>query len=78
MDFLKLIEKNTAHNSKLLEKFKNTEIQKRIRVKYSLEDELAVQRKRDTEPEEFKAYYDYVEQCKTEVKELISKINKGV
>jgi hypothetical protein len=39
-----------------------------IRKKYSLNQELAILRQRDTKPEEFAEYNDYVEQCKQEVK----------
>ena len=35
-----------------------------IRLKYSIDDELAIQRQRDTKPDEFEAYNAYVEYCK--------------
>ena len=35
-----------------------------IRQKYSLDEELAIQRQRDTKPIEFQQYFDYCEQCK--------------
>ena len=38
----------------------------RIREVYSVDDELAILRQRDTKPEEFKAYNDFVEQIKAE------------
>lgn len=34
--------------------------------KYDVYAELAIQRQRDTKPEDFKEYFDYVEQCKRE------------
>lgn len=40
-----------------------------IRERYTIEDELAIQRQRDTKPEEFQAYFDYVEECKEQAKE---------
>ena len=40
----------------------------RIREKYSVDDELAILRQRDTKPEEFIAYNEYVETIKTEEK----------
>lgn len=40
----------------------------RIREKYSIDDELAILRQRDTKPEEFAEYNAFVEQCKSEVK----------
>ena len=35
-----------------------------IRERYSLDEELAIQRQRDTKPEEFRAYFEYCEACK--------------
>lgn len=40
----------------------------RIRAKYSVDDELAILRQRDTKPEEFAKYNEYVEQIKAEEK----------
>ena len=39
-----------------------------IREKYSLDEELAIQRQRDTKPEEFQAYFEYCEACKEKAK----------
>ena len=41
-----------------------------IRQKYSLEEELAIQRQRDTKPNEFQAYFTYCEECKRRAKGL--------
>lgn len=38
----------------------------RIREKYSIDDELAILRQRDTKPEEFAEYNAFVEQIKAE------------
>lgn len=40
----------------------------RIREHYSVDDELALLRQRDTKPEEFAAYNDYCERVKAEEK----------
>ena len=40
-----------------------------IRSRYTLDDELAILRQRDTKPREFEAYYAYAEQCKQQAKE---------
>lgn len=40
-----------------------------VRKKYSISDELAIQRQRETKPKEFQEYYDFVEKCKIEAKE---------
>lgn len=42
----------------------------RIRKKYSINDELAILRQRDTKPEEFEKYNAFVEQIKAEEKEV--------
>lgn len=44
-------------------------VNKYIRQKYSLSQELAILRQRDSKPEEFKAYNLYVEECKAKAKE---------
>ncbi len=38
----------------------------RIREKYSIDDELAILRQRDTKPEEFEQYNAFVERIKAE------------
>lgn len=39
-----------------------------IRERYSLSDELALLRQRDTKDDEYKAYYEYAETCKANAK----------
>ena len=39
-----------------------------IREKYSIDDEIAILRQRDTKPEEFAEYNKFCEDCKTLVK----------
>lgn len=39
-----------------------------IRKKYNINQELAILRQRDAKPLEYQEYYDYVEQCKEQVK----------
>lgn len=46
-----------------------------IREKYSLNDELAVLRQRDTKPEEFEEYNNYAESCKLRAKEEMEEEN---
>ena len=41
----------------------------RIRERFSIDDEIAILRQRDTKPEEYKAYNDFVEQIKAEEKQ---------
>lgn len=42
----------------------------RIRQVYSVDDELAILRQRDTKPDEFIAYHNFVEQIKAEEREV--------
>lgn len=35
-----------------------------LRIRYSLDAELAIHRQRDEKPDEFAAYYAYCEECK--------------
>jgi len=39
-----------------------------IRERYSMDDEIAIQRQKETKPVEFQAYFEYVELCKTSLK----------
>ena len=41
-----------------------------IRQRYSVSQELAIQRQKDAKPEEYIDYYDYCEECKAEAKRL--------
>ena len=43
-------------------------VQQSIRERYSVADELAILRQRDTKPDEFAAYFEYAEQCKAQAK----------
>lgn len=65
---LKLVKKNKEYSSKSWDILYEKLIEKQIRKKYSINAELAILRQRDTKPEEFASYNEYVEQCKTEVK----------
>lgn len=38
-------------------------VESKLRKRYSINQEFEVQRKRDVEPEVFRVYYDYVEEC---------------
>lgn len=41
-----------------------------IRQRYSLDEELAIQRQRDTKPAEFQEYFDFCEECKQQAKQF--------
>ena len=44
-------------------------VEEKIRERYSISDELAILRQRDTKPDEYEAYYSYAEECKRTIKE---------
>ena len=68
MKNLKLAKKNKELHPQSWEALYEKNIEKRIRAKYSLNAELAILRQRDTKPEEFATYNEYVENCKLEAK----------
>lgn len=39
-----------------------------IRERYSIDDEIAINRQRETKPEEWQEYFDYCEWCKAQAK----------
>ena len=51
-------------------------VRQRIRERYSVDDELAILRQRDTKPEDFTVYFDYAEQCKTVARQMIAERQK--
>jgi hypothetical protein len=67
-----LIQKNAEFGYDETERIKADKINRLIRRRYSVSAELAVMRQRDTKPEEFEAYFAYVEECKAQVKEEMS------
>lgn len=71
----RLIEKNKpAMGEDGLRALKSREIEKLIRLRYSMSDELAILRQRDEKPEEFAEYHAYAEECKRVVKEKIGEV----
>ena len=51
-------------------------VRRRIRERYSVDDELAILRQRDTRPEEFTVYFDYAERCKTVARQIMAERRK--
>lgn len=49
------------------ELYENT-VERKVRTRYSVGQELAILRQRDKKPEEFAEYDAFVEQCKAETK----------
>lgn len=50
----------------------------KIRQRYSVNQELAILRQRDTKPDEFAEYNEYVEQCKAEAKSEVLNDNNTI
>ena len=72
MNFLRLARKNRDVDVKSWDELYESMIIRKIRQKYSVNQELAILRQRDSKPEEFTAYNEYVERCKAEVKDELS------
>ena len=66
---LRLAKKNRESNPQSWEKLYESEIIRKIRNRYTVNQELAILRQRDTKPYEFAEYNDFVEKCKKKVKE---------
>ena len=69
MRFLKLAMKNRESHPASWDSLYEDTIIRKIRRRYTVNQELAILRQRDTKPAEFGAYNAYVEQCKREVRE---------
>lgn len=58
------------NDNRILKMFKNilntyeTRVENKIRSRYSVSDEIAILRQRDTKPEEFAVYSAFAESCK--------------
>lgn len=65
---LKLAKKNRERSPGSWAQLYENKIIRKIRARYTVNQELAILRQRDTKPDEFEAYNAYVEQCKAEVK----------
>ena len=53
-------------------------VNEKIRTKYSINDELAILRQRDTKPEEFAEYNAFVEAAKAEAKAQIENPEEAI
>lgn len=71
MTHINLAKKNKAVSPESWESLYESEIVRRIRKRYTINQELAILRQRDTKPEEYEKYNAYVEDCKAEVKEML-------
>ena len=69
MDIFKLLPKTKALIDKAKEPTYKDKIIQVIRTKYTVDDELAILRQRDSKPDEFQEYFDFVESIKQSLKE---------
>ena len=68
MRFVRLAKKNGTFNE-----FYEREVIKLIRQRYTINQELAILRQRDTKPTEFEEYNAYAEECKRMVRNEVEK-----
>ena len=65
---MKEIEKQLLEKNGLLDEVYGEKVNRLIRRRYSLPDELSLQRQREKKPEEWEEYNAYCEQCKMEAR----------
>lgn len=68
---VRLARKNKEVNPKSFEKLYENMVIRKIRKRYTVNQELAILRQRDSKPDEFAAYNEYVEQCKVKLKKAL-------
>ena len=71
MKHLGLAKKNQQVAPESWESLYEAEIIRRIRRRYTVNQELAILRQKDKKPEEYAAYDAFAEKCKAEVKEAL-------
>ena len=54
----------------------NEAVDNEIRKRYSVSEEFAILRQRDSKPEEYAEYYAYCEECKAYIKKMIAENNQ--
>lgn len=64
-------EKLMFEKAGVLDKVYGQEVSRLIRERYSLDEELALGRQRDSKPEEWAEFNAYCEECKAEAKKEI-------
>ena len=70
----KLIEMNKDVAPEAVQAIYAQEVEKLIRKRYSVSAELSILRQRDTKRYEFTQYFEYAEECKAKVKEMLGGI----
>lgn len=67
MNTIALLLKNKEREPETFEKCRSYLIEQLIEQKYSLKQEVAIIRQKDTKPEEYQEYFNYVEECKSKI-----------
>jgi hypothetical protein len=75
---LRLARKNREVKPESWVQLYEAEIIRKIRRRYSVNQELAILRQRDTKPDEFAEYNAYVERCKAETREELGHENHDI
>lgn len=73
MIFGKLAQKNREKNPDTYEAYRSQLIEKMIEKRYSPRQEIAILRQKDSKPDEYKEYFEYVEHCKSMVNKELQK-----
>jgi hypothetical protein len=68
----KIVEVADEDKPKVLQYTYSQLVEIKIRQRYTVSDELAILRQRDTKPQEFAEYNDYCEQCKVEARKELN------
>ena len=68
MRHLKLAKKNREVAPKAFDELYENMIIRKIRARYTVNQELAILRQKDSKPSEFAEYNSFVEQCKSETR----------
>jgi hypothetical protein len=68
---LRLAKKNRDVSPAEWDKLYEAEIIRRIRKRYTVNQELAILRQRDDKPEEFAEYHAYAEACKCDARKAL-------
>lgn len=65
------VEKKLAEKNGTTSAVYGQEVNRLIRERYTMADELAILRQRDEKPEEYAAYNAYCEECKIKAKAIV-------
>lgn len=65
-------EVSVADNPPYTEEEYKAEVVRLIRSRYSIDDETAIMRQKNTKPDEFAAYFAFAEQCKAQARENLT------